>query len=68
VRRSSKPISTAGASELPTRRYEVREPHLHCDVACFEGNYEAYKEDLRNRKGIDADQPHRVAYKKLVRA
>ncbi|MGQ0713805.1 MAG: energy-dependent translational throttle protein EttA [Gemmatimonadaceae bacterium] len=34
----------------------------------FEGNYEAYKEDLRKRKGIDADQPHRVAYKKLVRA
>ena len=33
----------------------------------FEGNYEAYKEDLRKRKGIDADQPHRVAYKKLVR-
>ena len=38
------------------------------DVVWFEGNYQAYKEDLRRRKGIDADQPHRVAYKKLVRA
>jgi sulfate-transporting ATPase len=37
------------------------------EVVWFEGNYEAYKEDLRKRKGIDADQPHRVAYKKLVR-
>jgi ATP-binding cassette ChvD family protein len=38
------------------------------EVFWFEGNYGAYKEDLRKRKGIDADQPHRVAYKKLVRA
>jgi energy-dependent translational throttle protein EttA len=38
------------------------------EVVWFEGNYETYKEDLRKRKGIDADQPHRVAYKKLVRA
>jgi ATP-binding cassette ChvD family protein len=38
------------------------------EVFWFEGNYEAYKEDLRKRKGIDADQPHRVAYRKLVRA
>ena len=38
------------------------------EVVWFEGNYEAYKEDLRKRKGIDADQPHRVAYRKLVRA
>ena len=27
-----------------------------------------YIEDLKRRKGPDADQPHRVAYKKLVRA
>jgi hypothetical protein len=33
-----------------------------------EGNYPSYIEDLRKRKGPDADQPHRVAYKKLVRA
>ncbi|HEU5184876.1 MAG TPA: energy-dependent translational throttle protein EttA [Gemmatimonadaceae bacterium] len=38
------------------------------EVVWFEGNYGAYKEDLRKRKGIDADQPHRVAYKRLVRA
>jgi energy-dependent translational throttle protein EttA len=38
------------------------------EVVWFEGNYEAYKEDVRKRKGIDADQPHRVAYRKLVRA
>ena len=38
------------------------------EVVWFEGNYGAYKEDLRKRKGIDADQPHRVAYRKLVRA
>jgi energy-dependent translational throttle protein EttA len=38
------------------------------EVVWFEGNYQAYKEDLRKRKGVDADQPHRIAYKKLVRA
>jgi ATPase subunit of ABC transporter with duplicated ATPase domains len=38
------------------------------EAVWFEGNYETYKEDLRRRKRIDADQPHRVAYRKLVRA
>ena len=37
------------------------------EVVWFEGNYQAYIEDLKRRKGPDADQPHRVAYKKLVR-
>lgn len=37
------------------------------EAVWFEGNYQAYKEDLRKRKGVDADQPHRVQYKKLVR-
>jgi ATP-binding cassette ChvD family protein len=37
------------------------------EVVWFEGNYQAYKEDLRKRKGVDADQPHRMQYKKLVR-
>jgi ATP-binding cassette ChvD family protein len=37
------------------------------EVVWFEGNYQAYVEDLRKRKGADADQPHRVAYRKLVR-
>ncbi len=38
------------------------------EVVWHEGNYQSYIEDLRKRKGPDADQPHRVAYKKLVRA
>ena len=37
------------------------------EVVWFEGNYQAYIEDLRKRKGPDADQPHRVTYRKLVR-
>ena len=37
------------------------------EAVWFEGNYQAYKEDLRKRKGVDADQPHRVQYKKLGR-
>jgi ATP-binding cassette ChvD family protein len=37
------------------------------EVVWHEGNYQSYIEDLRKRKGPDADQPHRVAYKKLVR-
>ena len=32
-----------------------------------EGNYQGYIEDLRRRKGAEADQPHRIAYKELVR-
>jgi hypothetical protein len=56
------------ATEELTRRCEVREPEPHADVVCFEGPYSSYKEDLRKRKGVDADQPHRIAYKKLVRA
>jgi len=38
------------------------------EVIWFDGNYQAYIEDLKRRKGPDADQPHRIAYKKLVRA
>jgi len=38
------------------------------EVVWYEGNYQAYIEDLKRRKGPDADQPHRIAYKKLVRA
>ncbi len=37
------------------------------EVTWFEGNFGAYIEDLKRRKGPDADQPHRVKYKKLVR-
>jgi ATP-binding cassette ChvD family protein len=38
------------------------------ETVWFEGNYQAYIEDLKRRKGADADQPHRVRYKKLTRA
>jgi len=37
------------------------------EVVWFEGNYQAYIEDLKKRKGADADQPHRIKYKALVR-
>jgi energy-dependent translational throttle protein EttA len=37
------------------------------EVVWYEGNYAAYIEDLKKRKGPDADQPHRIAYRKLVR-
>ena len=38
------------------------------DVQHSEGNFKEYDADLRRRKGADADQPHRVTYKKLVRS
>jgi ATP-binding cassette ChvD family protein len=38
------------------------------EVVWYEGNYQAYIEDLKKRKGPDADQPHRIAYRKLVRS
>jgi energy-dependent translational throttle protein EttA len=38
------------------------------EVVWHEGNFQSYHEDLKRRKGIDADQPHRIAYKRLVRA
>ncbi len=38
------------------------------EVVWFEGNYQAYIEDLKKRKGADADQPHRIKYKALVRS
>jgi energy-dependent translational throttle protein EttA len=33
----------------------------------FEGNYQEYEEDRHRRLGAEADQPHRVKYRKLVR-
>jgi energy-dependent translational throttle protein EttA len=38
------------------------------EVVWHEGNYQSYIEDLKRRKGPDADQPHRIGYRKLVRA
>ncbi len=33
----------------------------------FSGNFSSYQEDLRRRKGKEADQPHRIKYRKLTR-
>ncbi|NTV65115.1 MAG: energy-dependent translational throttle protein EttA [Oscillochloris sp.] len=33
----------------------------------FPGSYSEYVADFRRRKGVDADRPHRISYKKLVR-
>jgi ATP-binding cassette ChvD family protein len=35
-------------------------------VRFFEGNFQAYEADRKQRLGADADQPHRIRYKKLV--
>ena len=32
----------------------------------FEGNYQDYEADRKRRLGIEADQPHRIKYKKLT--
>lgn len=37
------------------------------DAIRIDGNFGAYIEDLKKRKGPDADQPHRIKYKELVR-
>jgi ATP-binding cassette ChvD family protein len=36
-------------------------------VVWFEGNYREYEADRKRRLGAEADQPHRIRYKKLVR-
>ncbi|EKE09577.1 MAG: hypothetical protein ACD_16C00133G0005 [uncultured bacterium] len=36
-------------------------------VEWFEGNYQAYEEDYKRRYGIEANQPHRLRYKPLIR-
>ena len=36
-------------------------------VVWYEGNYSEYEEDRRRRLGKDADQPHRIRYRNLVR-
>jgi energy-dependent translational throttle protein EttA len=37
-------------------------------VVWFEGNYQAYEEDRHRRLGAEADQPHRIRYKRLTAA
>jgi len=34
-------------------------------VEWFEGNYEDYEKDRRRRLGADADQPHRIKYRRI---
>jgi len=36
-------------------------------VYWFEGNFEEYEENKKQRLGISDDQPHRIKYKKLMR-
>jgi sulfate-transporting ATPase len=36
-------------------------------VVFFEGNYQEYEADRKRRLGAEADQPHRIKYRKLVR-
>jgi ATP-binding cassette ChvD family protein len=36
-------------------------------VQWWSGNYSSYLEDFRRRKGKEADQPHRIKYRKLTR-
>ncbi|WP_308909420.1 energy-dependent translational throttle protein EttA [Pseudokordiimonas caeni] len=36
-------------------------------VEWFEGNFEAYEEDKKRRLGVDADQPHRLKFRRFER-
>ena len=36
-------------------------------VVWFEGNYQDYEADRKKRLGAEADQPHRIKYRPLVR-
>jgi len=33
----------------------------------FEGNYQDYEKNRHQRLGAEADQPHRIRYKRLAR-
>ena len=37
-------------------------------VVWFEGNYQDYEADRRRRLGVEADRPHRIKYRKLMRS
>ena len=37
-------------------------------VVWFEGNYQEYEADRKRRLGAEADQPHRIKYRKLTRS
>jgi ATPase subunit of ABC transporter with duplicated ATPase domains len=36
-------------------------------VVWFEGNYQDYEADRKRRLGVEADQPHRIKYRRLTR-
>jgi energy-dependent translational throttle protein EttA len=36
------------------------------EVVFFEGNYQEYEADRKRRLGADADQPHRIKYRRLI--
>ncbi len=36
-------------------------------VVWFDGNYSEYEQEKRRRLGIEAERPHRIKYKKLIR-
>ncbi|HSJ05935.1 MAG TPA: ATP-binding cassette domain-containing protein, partial [Longimicrobiales bacterium] len=36
------------------------------EAVWFEGNYQEYEADRRRRLGAEADQPHRIRYRKLI--
>jgi len=37
-------------------------------IVWFEGNYQEYEADRKRRVGAEADQPHRIKYRKLTRS
>jgi len=36
-------------------------------VEWFEGNFQDYEADKKLRLGLDADQPHKIKYKRFAR-
>jgi hypothetical protein len=38
------------------------------EVVWFEGTYDEYEQNRRSRLGAEADQPHRLKYKPLLRS
>ena len=64
VRHTICPTSNYASSHAVNQMGQSR-TILH--AASFEGNYREYEEDLKRRKGVDAETPHRIQYKKLVR-
>ena len=36
-------------------------------VVWYEGNYQEYEKNRKQRLGIDAERPHRIKYRKLTK-